>query len=99
VAVIFGAELAWVVGTLGFALAAVVGFLARRIGSRAVAVAWMGVLAFVALVFGLLSAGYADGGATVWDWGASARHVWLPAAIAILAGAGLGWAAGAARRA
>ncbi len=96
-AVTFGAQLAIVVGALGFALAALVAFLARRIGSRAVALAWMGVLAFVALVFGALSAGYSDGATTGWYWGEAARYVWLPAGGAILAGAGLGWVAGSRR--
>ena len=98
-AVTFGAELAVVVGALGFALAALVAVLARRIGSRAVVLAWMGVLAFVALVFGALSAGYSDGASdTRWYWAEAARYVWLPAALAILGGAGLGWTAGPRRR-
>ena len=96
-AMMFGAKLAWVVGALAFALAAAVGFLARRIGSRAVVLAWMGVLAFVALVFGLLSAGYVESNQTYWYWGEAARYVWLPAGVAILTGAALGWAAGSRR--
>jgi hypothetical protein len=98
VAVTFGGGLAIAVAALGVGLAALVAFVARRIGSRAVALAWMGVLAFVALVFGALSAGYSDGAAdTRWYWGEAARYVWLPAGAAILAGAALGWAAGARR--
>lgn len=96
-AVTIGAELAIVVGSLGFGLAALVAFLARRIGSPIVALAWMGVLAFVALVFGALSAGYSDGAMSAWYWGEAARYVWLPAGVAILAGAGLGWVAGSRR--
>ena len=93
----FELEVAMVVGGLGFALAAAVAFFARRIGSRAVAAAWMAVLAFVALIFGLLSAGFVDGSTTVWNWGAAASYVWIPAAAAILVGGLLGWTFGARR--
>ncbi len=96
-AVTYRMDLALVVGSLGFVLAGVVAFLARRIGSRVVALAWLGVLAFVATVFGLLSAGYSDGAMSAWYWGDAARFVWLPAAVAIAAGAAVGWLAGARR--
>jgi hypothetical protein len=90
-------DLALIVGSLGFAVSAVVAFLARRLGSRGVALAWLGVLAFVTLVFGALSAGYSDGAVSAWHWDEAARYVWLPGALAILAGGAAGWALGARR--
>jgi hypothetical protein len=96
-AAIHGIGLGIAAGGLGFLLATLVAFLTGRFGTRLDALAGMVLLAFIALVFGLLSAGIVEGDTTIWNWGAAAAYVWLPASAGILVGGFVGWTAGAPR--
>ena len=93
----YGLGLGIAVGGLGFVLATLGAFLARRFGTPLDAFAGLALLAFVALVLGLLSAGSVEGTTTIWNWGAVAAFVGLPAAGGTLIGGLVGWTAGARR--